>query len=128
MRMPHRENEAVESIPLVKFRFFSIFCSQAALLVGVLVLVGWWRGLGYLTGVVPGLPTMKPDTALALALCGASLWLYHTAHASSPRKQALCRWLSRAAAGMVTLIGLSHLIEHIAGISLGLDDLFFNAP
>ena len=125
MRMPHRENEAVESIPLVKLRFFSIFCGQAALLAGVLVLIGWWRGLGYLTGVVPGLPTMKPDTASALALCGASLWLYHTAHASSPRKQALCRWLSRAAAGMVTLIGLSHLIEHIAGISLGVDDLFF---
>ena len=54
--------------------------SQAAnavvLLVGLLVLVGWILDIPALQAVVPGLATMKPNTAVAFFLAGMALWLF----------------------------------------------------
>ena len=117
----------MESILSGRFRRFSVFSAKAALLAGAVVLVGWWRGIAVLTTIAPGLASMKPNTALAFSLAGISLWLYHSAQAGSRGKRAVCRWLACLPAGIVGLLGLASLVEHLSGMSLGLDELLFPA-
>ena len=45
-----------------------------AILLGSLVLLGWWSSTPILTSFVPGYVTMKPNTAMALVLGGIALW------------------------------------------------------
>ena len=61
--------------PVRTFRLFSKGASAAAVVVGSLVLLGWWLGIPTLTSVFPGLATMKPNTALCFVLVGLSLFL-----------------------------------------------------
>jgi hypothetical protein len=67
--------EAGEGVLVGRLRTFSHVASGLALGLGLLVLVGWAAHLSVLTSVVPGLSTMKPNTAVSFVLCGASLWL-----------------------------------------------------
>jgi PAS domain S-box-containing protein len=125
--MLHLGKETAQLIRPIRFRIFSLFCGKAALLTGVVVLTGWWRGLTFLTSVVPGLATMKPITAVAFSMTGISLWLYHGAQGGSRGKRTVCRWLSRASAGIVVWLGCATLAEYIAGMNSGMDELLFQA-
>ncbi len=58
--------------------------SGASILVGSVVLAGWAFDVPALTGVLPGQVSMKADTALAIVLLGASVWLFRGALSSSP--------------------------------------------
>jgi PAS domain S-box-containing protein len=80
----------------------------AAIVVGFLVLVGWMLESTRLTSVFPGLPTMKPDTAIAFLLAGLSLWLRGTA-APGPRG----RRAAQVCACLTTLAGLPMSIEYL---------------
>ncbi len=50
------------------------FSGAIAVGVGFLVLFGWATDIASLKSVLPGLVAMKPNTAVALALAGVSLW------------------------------------------------------
>src|ERR1700690_668294 len=63
-------NQAVVARMVSFARVVSI--SSAA--VGAIVLVGWFLGLQILKSVLPGLSSMKPNTAICLSLLAASLW------------------------------------------------------
>lgn len=90
----------------------------AAILViatGALALVGWAYDLPVLTSILPGLSSMKANTAVAFLLCGLSLWLSE----GSPlqrRAGALC-------ATVVAGISLATLTEYLTGWDLGIDEL-----
>src|SRR5438067_8945297 len=88
---------------------------------GASVLLGWIFDLPALKGVIPGLATMKINTAASLLLCGVALYL----RARSPRERdGGSDHVADALAIFVALIALLTLIEHVAGINLKIDLLF----
>ena len=87
-------------------------------IVGCLVLVGWAFDLAALKSVLPGLATMKANTALGFILAGVSLWLLGTEQANQRT-----RCIAQACAGIVALLGLLTLSEYLFGWDLGIDQL-----
>lgn len=57
---------------------FSKGASVFTILMGGLVLVGWKLDVAFLKSVLPGLATMKANTAMGFLLAGAALWLQGT--------------------------------------------------
>jgi diguanylate cyclase (GGDEF)-like protein len=95
---------------------------MAACLVGTIactVLAGWIFGIPALTSIVPGLVSMKTNTALAFLMLSAALCA-----AAEGRWPGWQRWLAVAAA----VAGSSSLFEYVSGISLGIDQALFRDP
>jgi len=85
--------------------------------VGALALSGWALDLGVLKGA-GGAITMKPNAALGLVACGASLRTL----VSSRRA---VRWLSPVLAICGGAIGILTLSQHVVGWNLHIDELLF---
>ena len=94
--------------------------SATAIVVGLLVLVGWALDIDFLKHVFPGLASMKGNTALAFILSGTALWLLQ-ADRVGPRT----RPIARACASIAALIGALTLIEYRFGWDFGIDQLLF---
>jgi PAS domain S-box-containing protein len=87
-------------------------------LAGLAALGGWWRDIGALTSLFSSWPSLKPNGAALLVLCGTSLVL--TARpAPSPRAV----WASRLCAAAALLLAGATLIEYLATVDLGIDHL-----
>jgi PAS domain S-box-containing protein len=81
-----------------------------------------------LKSVLPGLATMKANTALAFILAGASLWLLQTLSPASGRDgrgRGRTRRVAQVCAIIVVLLGLLTLSEYLFGWDLGIDQLLF---
>jgi len=91
----------------------------AACLVGTIAciaLAGWIFRIPTLTSVVPGLVSMKANTALAFLMLSAALCA-----AAEGRWAGWQRWLAVAAAVLASLT----LFEYASGTSLGIDEALF---
>ncbi|MEZ5317165.1 MAG: PAS domain S-box protein [Vicinamibacterales bacterium] len=91
-------------------------------LAGAGVLAGWIFRIPALTTVFPRFAAMKPNTALALLLSGAALWLYQF--------PGLARWrtvLLTTCAAAAALIGTATCFEILADVNLHIDDLLFRS-
>jgi len=86
--------------------------------VGAAVLLGWFANIALLKSLLPGLASMKVNTAVAFVAVGASLWLKQT-HPPGTAPFRLARFLSISAAGL----GGFNLIEDFFGLDLGIDQL-----
>lgn len=93
--------------------------SAAAL--GVAALVGWALDISLLNGVLPGLATMKANSALAFAASGIALFLLR-----HPRPTAVRTRIGFGLAGFAFTIGFATGIEILANIDLGIDRLIFD--
>jgi len=97
--------------------------SATAIVVGLLVLVGWALDIEILKRGVPGLVSMKANTAIAFILSGITLWLLQ-ADQVGPRT----RPIAHVYAFIVTVIGALTLIEYQFGWDFGIDQLLFKEP
>src|ERR1043165_1924784 len=98
----------------------------AALVVtlGSAVLVGWLADIAALKSILPGLATMKPNTALAFIFAGIALWcLSKSSTFREPRAR-----LGYASAVVVALIAFLTLAEYAFGQDFGIDQLLFRDP
>jgi diguanylate cyclase (GGDEF)-like protein len=95
-----------------------VIIGSLAAAVGCLVLIGGWAlGVGALKSVLPGLATMKANTALGVAALGAGL-------AMCVDRGRLCA-LGKAAAGFAVALGLATLAEYAFHWNAGIDQLLF---
>ncbi len=90
---------------------------------GACGLLGWILNNPYLKGHLIGGITIKTNTTLALIALGTSLLLLRPATPTPKRIR-----LARACAAVAVLIGLLTLGEHVFGVDLGIDQLFFAEP
>jgi PAS domain S-box-containing protein len=100
------------------FRGSSLFASRVVVAAGALVIVGWVFDIAVLKSVVPGLVTMKVNTALCFMLSGVALGLLSEDPGSS-RRSSVAEW------PMWVVIALSTvtLAEYWLSRNLGIDQL-----
>lgn len=96
--------------------FLAIFFASLALLLGAVVLVGWYAKIPALIQILPTLVPMQYNTALAFLLVGVSLFFL----IYSRPKIALIFGIA------VSVIGFLTLFEYVSGLSLGIDQLFMH--
>ncbi|TAF07380.1 MAG: PAS domain S-box protein [Nostocales cyanobacterium] len=101
-------------------RHLSSKLSMSTALIGFFVLLGWIFNLSFLKSILPGLVTMKVNTALGFLLGGISLWLWHENHF---RKRSHLQLVCQILAVIVILIGLLTLIQYSFNVNFGIDQL-----
>jgi signal transduction histidine kinase len=105
---------------LIVLQSFSKKASIAVTLIGGVVILGWIFDIALLKSVLPGLVSMKVNTALCFILGGVSLWLWHRQSATR-----MMRRVGLVCAILVLLIGLFTLIEYGFNLNFGIDQLLF---
>ncbi|HKT16133.1 MAG TPA: ATP-binding protein [Allosphingosinicella sp.] len=101
----------------MKSRHLRLTMSGLLVALGMSVVIGWVFGLAALTSVLPGLSTMKFNTAICLMLIG-----FGTAGAGAAHQG--LRGGGAVAGGLVTAIGALTLFQYLAGVDLRIDQLF----
>ncbi|HYG89326.1 MAG TPA: hypothetical protein VD978_24065, partial [Azospirillum sp.] len=97
-------------------RMVALLCCVAALAVGVFVLVGWAAKIETLTTPFGATSPMKPNTAVAGILL---------ALATLPRRGAVADRGSRLSASLTVLLAGATLLQDLARLDLGIDQLVF---
>ncbi len=100
-------------------RVVDIACALVCLS-ALVALVGWWRHIIALTSFVPGYPTTKVNTAIALFSLGAAVWLKRR-----PKTGRFARVVANLLAAVALVIAGLTFAEHVTGHPLGLDDALF---
>lgn len=101
--------------------FVSRMAAMFTLLVCSVVIVGWIFDIAILRNFLPGLVSMKFNSAIALSCCGVALWLKHE------NTQLLRFRSSQVCALTAILIGLITLLEYELDW-YGIDELVFADP
>ncbi|HEX7611504.1 MAG TPA: hypothetical protein VF371_01930 [Candidatus Limnocylindrales bacterium] len=96
--------------------------SAAIVVFGLSVLVGWAAGLDLLTSWDPGHVQTKVNAALCFVFLGLALVV--SAGFASPRRI----WLVRGLAFLAIALAGATLLEHMAGIDLGIDQALYADP
>ena len=96
-------------------------CALVIGLLGALVLAGWAADIALLKTALPGMSSMKPNSALCFIL--ASFGLYAAAYRSRSARTV------RITAGFaVTVIGAATLAQYVGQWNFGIDELLFTEP
>ncbi len=100
---------------------FGVAVGALSTLLGCVVLVGGWGfGLASLRSLVPGLSTMKANTAIGVAALGLSVaFTGRTGH---------LRVIGRVAAALALVLGVLTLAEYVFHWNAGIDQLLFSDP
>ncbi len=114
-----------ESSDVRNCRVFARAVGALAVLIGGLSLLGWALSIITLTSVLPGLATMKPNTALCFVLAGLSIWLIQPipGRLDDPGLQRILA--ARILSSVVGLIGLLTLAEYGFHLNLAIDEVFW---
>jgi PAS domain S-box-containing protein len=115
---PHRSNGAGPPFT----HAIAVGTGWAACGLGLVVLVGWIFGLTALTRIAPGFATMKANTAICFLLGGLSLLLFGQ---ELPRSRG---FFGQGAAVIAAGLGFVTIIEYVAGVGRGIDQLAFLDP
>jgi PAS domain S-box-containing protein len=88
----------------------------AVAVLGVVVLLGWWLPIPIVTTVLPGLESMKANTAFAFVLTGMAL-------AFAPWTSRRTAIPARICASIALAIASLTLFEYVGGVDLGIDNV-----
>jgi PAS domain S-box-containing protein len=105
-------NTPLANNPLVnRLTLLSQLAAVSVILIGCMGMAGWLFDIAIFRSLLPGLATMKFNTALAFALSGLALLKLKQPH------------LARAIGVFLTLLGLFTVAEYLFNINLGIDNL-----
>lgn len=93
-------------------------------ILGLFVLAGWAFNVPFMKSVLPGLVTMKANTAACFALIGFSLWSLQSKRIGKEP----FRILGKLCASITILVGVLTLYEYLSGNNIGIDQLLFKEP
>ncbi|MDP8942861.1 MAG: ATP-binding protein [Actinomycetota bacterium] len=96
--------------------------AAVAMAIGGIALLGWVLGIDVLKSGLPGLVTMKANTALCFMLAGLSAWLLRGEPAPIAARA------GRALALLVAILGVLVGSQYVHGHDLGIDLLLFYEP
>jgi diguanylate cyclase (GGDEF)-like protein/PAS domain S-box-containing protein len=105
----------------IRLRLVTPGAALLAVLVGILVLIGWFFDLEPLTTVLPGRVAMNPTTALTFITAGAALWLLRGDTVGTHRRRT-----GQALALLVLTIAIVKVEGTVTGRDLGIDRLLFS--
>jgi len=93
--------------------------------IGCLGLLGWMFNLSLFKSIVPGLVTMKANTAIGFIISGASLYLWHFGRGKSNKRSPYRSSLigSQVLAVFVIVLALLTIIQYGFNLNLGIDQL-----
>jgi PAS domain S-box-containing protein len=114
-----------ETLIVRNCRRFSAASAWASIAAAIAVMTGWWLHIATLTSIVPGLVTMKPNTALCILLAGIALLILRVPVNDPAQQKSASIWVARICALTIVVIGLVSFIERLSGRDLGIDLLFF---
>lgn len=103
-----------------RFRIASSALGIATSILAAAVLLGWTLDISFLKSIYAGFPTMKANSAVALLIGGAALFVYHRM-----TEGAWVRSLLDVVAAVFGLLGILTLAQYAFGVSLGIDQLLF---
>jgi signal transduction histidine kinase/ActR/RegA family two-component response regulator len=106
--------------PYTVYRTIARLGAVLLILLGTLVLLGWFGNVEWLTTVLPGRIAMKPNTAVGFLFLGLALFL--STRSNQTRGTQL--WCA-ASASVVGLVGLLTLSEYLFHADFGIDQLLF---
>jgi hypothetical protein len=98
---------------------FAGLAAVITIVVGVGVVIGWILDVQTLKSVLPGLVSMKANTALGFVLAGSALWLVRDQRMSHRRRLG-----ATLIAGVILIVAVLTLAEYVFGVDLGIDHLF----
>lgn len=104
---------------VAQFGRWARVASGSVVATGVTVYIGWVLDIPALQHLYPGLASMKPNTALALAVLGLALWF----SIERPSKRVV-----RILAIATSAIAAATLIEYVFGLDLGIDEVLHSVP
>ncbi len=99
---------------------------MVAALAGTLALWGWMLGIKALTSVLPGLATMKPNTALCFVMAGLSLWLIQLPRGELSSGSDRRIYIARVFSGLIAAVGLLTVTEYLFRLNFGIDNILFH--
>ncbi len=113
------DNEA-NNPQLSQLKFFSKIASIIAILVGLLVIIGWTFNIESFKSIFPNIVAMKANTAICFMLSGISLFYLNEKQISKPKLR-----ISQICAIIIGIIGLLTIIEYLFNYNIGIDQLLF---
>ena len=113
----------VVSVAVRVARRLSTTAAIVTIVVGGMVLAGWFFDIPNLKSVLPGFVTMKANTAVGFVFGGLSLALLGRATRFERNRR-----LSRACAAATALLGFLTLSQYLFGLDFGMDQLLFREP
>ncbi|NQE36926.1 PAS domain-containing sensor histidine kinase [Microcoleus asticus] len=106
---------------------FSKKASIAVMAIGCTVILGWIFDLQLLKSILPGLVTMKANTAVCFILGGFSLFIQQIRRAklTARKYQKNHKYLILGCSFLIILISLLTLVQYSFNLHLGIDQLLF---
>ncbi|MEG4278367.1 PAS domain S-box protein [Microcoleus sp. MON1_C1] len=106
---------------------FAKKASIAVMAIGCTVILGWIFDLQMLKSILPGLVTMKANTAVCFILGGFSLFIQQRRRAElrARKYQKITNFLIYSCSFLIILISLLTLVQYSFNVDLGIDKLLF---